>query len=125
MARLNQVSLFLAVLLLVFKTANASYAYCIGLHFDNDILYSTKASFSLWDDAGDNAAQYRTIYSASKTTLQNNGWTLNLGINQGNIMTSLMISSNKYSGLPSSAYYESLCSNGYTNFYYGCFEDGN
>ncbi|KAF9372696.1 hypothetical protein BGX21_004686, partial [Mortierella sp. AD011] len=90
----------LAILALFTKSADASFGYCIGLNgpmfFGREVV-----AFKLWNDAGEEADQYRSIYFAHKTRMQNNGWILDLKFDTPLFITlrNVSVSSNIYGNI--------------------------
>ncbi|KAF9914236.1 hypothetical protein BX616_008684 [Lobosporangium transversale] len=63
----------LVALSLVASTIDASFAYCVAIKtaFMDP---KTVVGFQLFNDRGDTAKHYRSVYYAHKTELANNGW---------------------------------------------------
>ncbi|ORZ23682.1 hypothetical protein BCR41DRAFT_348932, partial [Lobosporangium transversale] len=125
---LHHLALLLLGVLLRPIYVHASFAYCVGI-----VSYPTKAvvGFQLWNDNGDMAAQYRTVYFASKTTMKNNGWTLNLKFTEvdswdyATELGEISVSHNVY-GHIGVVPYKTTCRDMRKDkpvIYYGCYEN--
>ncbi|KAF9429086.1 hypothetical protein BGZ76_001833 [Entomortierella beljakovae] len=66
----------LYILFLTLKVIHASVAVCYHTLGPTNALWREVVGFQLWNDRGETASQYRSIYVAKKTKLENNGWTL-------------------------------------------------
>ncbi|KAF8975670.1 hypothetical protein BGZ46_008939, partial [Entomortierella lignicola] len=133
MPQLNRILVFLTFVLAVTKTTFASFGYCIGITgFTSLFLKRQVVGFKIWNEDGTNASQYRSIYSAKKTNMDNNGW--NVWIKVNSVMGAqtfdyglygLDITNNKFSISNPLEYYTVCTSPGtYTvAYYYGCYEN--
>ncbi|KAF9356926.1 hypothetical protein BGX26_004517, partial [Mortierella sp. AD094] len=117
----NRVFASLAALLLAAKAINASFDFCIGLKgptsFGREVV-----GFKLWNDQGEEADQYRSIYSARKTRMQNNNWCLDMKFYTPNFieLTSVFVSSDSY-GIIGEVPFKYICDYQFNIYYYGCY----
>ncbi|KAF9173479.1 hypothetical protein BGX20_003058 [Mortierella sp. AD010] len=125
---------FFTVLLSIIELTQASFGYCIGLTtWTNNFTARQVVAFELWNDRGDIAEEYRSVYSARQTNLANNGWHVWLKLHSGTSdwksdynLNGLRITSDMYGDLPESNEYELLCTHQedyIVAYYYGCFEN--
>ncbi|KAF9200559.1 hypothetical protein BGZ49_009193 [Haplosporangium sp. Z 27] len=74
MTTFNQLFILLAVILVVIRTTYANFDYCIGV---NSVSPAREVvGFQLWNDRGEEAAQYRSLSWAHKTIMYNSDWFL-------------------------------------------------
>ncbi|KAF9290387.1 hypothetical protein BGZ68_007148 [Mortierella alpina] len=75
MIRPTHALIHLTVLLLILQTAYASWGLCIGTTAAGSAGRAV-IGFHLWDDVGNDAGHYRTVFLARKTVMTNNGYTV-------------------------------------------------
>ncbi|KAF9994221.1 hypothetical protein BGZ80_004003 [Entomortierella chlamydospora] len=116
---------FLHVLALFAKSATASFAYCVGVNGPLT-LGREVVGFKLWNDRGEEPEQYRSIYFAKKTTMRNDGWSLDLKFDTPVYLTlrNISVSSDLYGNVGNVGFHH-ICGFKSKTLYYGCYSNDN
>ncbi|KAF9438469.1 hypothetical protein BGZ76_007723, partial [Entomortierella beljakovae] len=126
MTRISHLTAGLVFLLMIIQSTYASFGLCIMQRIFNP---GTKVvvGFQLFNDRGDGGSQYRSIYSPTKTDLQNNGWKIHLTFAGDDTITSASVSHSSYGNIGAMDKIYLICwadrSNSIYRVHYTCYDN--